>query len=432
MFGSTRLAAVLGAAPELSSDYDSMAPFLRAAARAEIALLFCGPGTKVPLDLRTAQAKTKADNAAREAAQAEGNPRWQTVESPRGLHLATHDSAVLTRYFKRAAGLYPDPVNLALEVGRSRVIVVDVDTPEERTAFLRYWSDMSGVDMSSTPPTVSSPGSRDPRTGEWAHHGGGHYYFTVPDGVELPTGPGLGNWTVRTAAGQFSLAWAGRYLMIPPSVRAEGAYRWTGMDVVAPEWLVDMILHRGAEAALALERSRQSREDDPEFHGGIDEWAESVSWDDILSPAGWVATMDNDTCSCAIWTAPGEHYSPKSATAHEGSCALGRYSVVNAPLHVWTDHTDPSMDAWLQDQNTKTVTKLQAYAVYRHDGDVSAACRALGLSSPTDGGGVALSAADLGLTDDPPWLPSAPTDASHIDPFMRPTDPSQEVGASHP
>lgn len=442
MFGSTRISAVLGAAPAPSTDPADIRPFVRAACAAGLAIMFVKPGTKLPLDPRSVKQRRDEDKAAQAAAQAAGNPRWAKVTAPSGLHLATSDAKVAVRYLDAAVKMYADPVNFAMEVGRSNLIVVDVDTELERAAFLSWWSANVGRDMRAVPPTVTSPGAMDPATGEWVHKGGGHYYFTIPDGLELPSE--VGNYTHRTEVGTFAVAWSGRYVLIPPSVRPEGAYTFSGMDMPAPAALLELITGRAEQFQANRDRAaeRAASADGGDFQDGIDAWADSVSWDAILEPNGWTASMDTDGCGCAIWTAPGLHNSPKSATAHDSGCELGRYTLSNAPLHVWTDHTDGVLDAWMSERGVKTITKLQLVALYHYDGDTTAACRDLGLSSLTEGTGAAVSDADLkldrsamdaalsgswDLPDVPPVTPPAapaPTDvAPTVDYSSPPPDP---------
>lgn len=394
MFGSTPISAALGAGTQLSSDPVEMRAFVRQATSAGLALLVISPGTKLPYDARTDQQKRKDDKAAQDAAMAEGNPNFHRVKAPSGLHLATSDAKTALRYFERAAKLFNEPVNYAIEVGRSNIIIVDVDTPEEKNAFLNWLSAETGQSMHHLTPTVSSPGVYDQEKGEWIHWGGGHYYFTLPEGVTLPQD--MGNYTHQTAAGKFSVAWGGRYILIPPSRRPEGSYTFTGLDMPAPACLLEMINGRLKQAQENRERMAANRAaDGGEFDDAIEAWAESISWDDILSPHGWVPTMDPDRCGCSTWTAPGFHGSAKSATAHDGSCSLGRYTVANAPLHIWTDHTDAVVDAWMSEKNTKTLTKLQLVAAYEFEGDTASACRELGLATQSPSGGTALSDEDL-------------------------------------
>ena len=382
MVGNTPWTVTLGAAPAATADTDTIRGYARTLASTTGAhILLVMPGSKIPADVRTPQAKTKARNAAREAAREAGDPRWSKVEAPAGVHLATDEAGVLNRYIKAYRKTYGEDVavNMAIDVGRSNIIVVDVDTEIERDAFLWTWSQRTGEDMMGVPPTVSSPGKQD-AAGNWVHSGGGHYYFTIPDGVELPGNVGARTVTVPNPVnpdeigGQFSVLWRDRYVLIPPSVRAEGAYTLTGTDHPAPEWLLDEIVSLGRRIT-----ERAEREGSGELAEDIDAWSDQVSWESILEPAGWTRANLTDRCGCEIWTAPGPHDSPKSATTHGPECDLGRYSP-NAPMHVWTDNPGPEMTAWISEHGTKTVTKLQALAIYAHGGDVGAAVKAEGLS----------------------------------------------------
>ena len=253
----------------------------------------------------------------------------ERIKSPSGVHLATDDAKTLSGYLTNYRKVYGEsaPVNFALAVGPSRLIVVDCDTTEQVHAFL---SDSGIPAHAPIPPTVSSPGQRDAQ-GNMIHYGGGHFYFTLPEGVELPTSTGS-----MTMPGGYVFLWSGRYVLIPPSVRPEGAYTLTGQDYEAPAWIIDTIT--GYAAGRDARRADPAVSDTGELGENIDAWASSVSWADILEPAGWAIAARPDGCGCEVWTAPGAHASPKSATAHDTGCTYHRYSEVNAPLHIWTDN----------------------------------------------------------------------------------------------
>lgn len=96
------------------------------------------------------------------------------------------------------------PMNLALEVGRSHMVVVDCDTEEQVKAF-RHWAwTMAGqMERHIRPdaillgeraadwtddvmPTVTSPGVLQ-EDGQWRHKNGGHFYFTIPAATYVDT-----------------------------------------------------------------------------------------------------------------------------------------------------------------------------------------------------------------------------------------------------
>lgn len=370
MLGSTRISAILGAVPPS----DSLTPaavksFAKTATQNGLALLVLAPMSKTPVDLRSAVTKRKMDAEAQDAARAAGRLDWAKVRSLAGAHLATTDPTIINRYVTAWFKTYGEdqPINFAIEVGRSRLVVVDCDTAEQMQAFL----DDSGIDF-PLEPTVRTPGQKDSE-GNWAHSDGGHFYFDVPDDVVLPTE--TGTWT---APGGYAVLWRDRYVLVPPSIRAEGPYRLTGREYPLPEWLYEKMNEHAARRVRKDPGERSAEDED--FGSAIDEWAESVSWSDILAPAGWTLTARPDRCGCDVWTAPGTHASPKSATTHDSGCQLGRYTEVNAPMHIWTDNPGEQFEAWIAARGGgKTLSKLQAVAVTGYGGDVGTAVAEMGV-----------------------------------------------------
>lgn len=397
---AAELAALLADAPD-ASDHERVRKYVHALAEAGCSVLFVLPGTKVPADMRTARKCNADDRAAREVAGEAGQRNWAKVKSPAGVHLATSDTAVLDGYLDRYGELFGDgvAVNLAVSLGRSRLVVVDCDTAGQMAAFLAE----AGL-PADTDPTVRTPGQRDPRTGEMVHRDGGHFYFTVPEGVELPERPE----SMTTGEHAYAVLWGpGKYVLIPPSVRAEGLYTAVSGGVhELPEWLCDRITRAGQGRAERLDTSTSG---DGPLAQCIDAWAESVSWADILEPLGWTLAARPDACGCEVWTAPGDHGSPKSATAHDSGCAAGIYSETNAPLHIWTDHDRAPFDAWLDERGTSTLSKLQAVAVGHYGNDMGAAMDALDLRPD-------LSVDFTGLRDD-----ACPDRQTYSDPVAGPS-----------
>jgi hypothetical protein len=376
--GITPLANVLGAAPPADSETLRLKNFTKAAVGIGLHLLLIEPYGKAPVDMRSPAQRRTEDTAAQQIAREAGRPDWSRVKSRAGVHLATDNATLLTRYIDKYRKTYESdhdnsaPVNMAVAVGPSRLIVVDCDTEEQVVAFL---NDAGIPQETPLPPTVRSPGQRDAE-GNWVHYGGGHYYFTLPDGLELPDSSGS-----LTMPGGYAILWAGRYVLIPPSVRAEGVYQLAGQDYPAPSWIIDRIM---AHVAGRRDRRTEFGAELGELGANIDAWAAAVSWDDLLEPAGWSLTARPDGCGCQVWTAPGAHASPKSATAHDTGCTYGRYSEVNAPLHIWTDNPGPEFEAWCRDHGSSTMSKLQVAAVLYYNGDVGTACAELGMIPKDD------------------------------------------------
>lgn len=400
MLGSHPLEAVLGSGID-NTDHDAVRAFIRSAADVGLSLLFIYPDSKVPADLRTPAKRRADDKAAQQAARDAGHRNWSKVRSPSGLALATNDKTVLDRYLKRYIELFstwaevdtgqevpynkkradageivmtkPAAVNLAVEVGASGVVVVDCDTKEQ----MDRWFDVAEIGVDDRPaPTIITPGQRD-ESGQWAHRDGGHFWFTVPDKYRpaLPRHMGALTWGGDHG---FAVLWDRRYVLIPPSTRPEGAYEQVGHVYPLPEWLAEEIISAGEHRLARAERSHETA--NPEVASAVDQWAESVSWASILEPMGWTPGPRADSCGCEVWTAPGVHASPKSATAHDAGCALGRYTEVNAPLHLWTDHSAPPFTDHMDTPGwTPTFSKLQAVALIDYGGSMSRAMDALGL-----------------------------------------------------
>ncbi|AXN53329.1 RepA-like helicase [Mycobacterium phage Thonko] len=379
MLGSDNpIEAILGSGVN-NRDPEAVKAFARQACDAGLHLLLIWPESKVPADMRTPQMKSRHNKAAQEAAREAGRRDWQMVKAPAGLALATADKTTICRYIDRyvdqLSRRYPDgvPINLAVEVGRSRLVVVDCDTAGQ----MRRWQEVAEIE--DIPPTVITPGQRDAE-GTMIHSDGGHYYFTVPEGVELPENLGAMTWGGEDG---FAVLWRNRYVLIPPSTRPEGAYELVGHVYPLPAWLAEELNKAGH---LRAERARRPEDGERNegLAGEIDKWAEAVSWADILAPLGWSPAPRADSCGCPVWTAPGEHASPKSATAHDTGCTAGRYTEVNAPLHVWTDHDVEPFDKVLDfDHGVRTLSKLQAVAAASFDGNVGKALDALDLMPDT-------------------------------------------------
>lgn len=354
-----------------NTDHEAVRAYVHDLAEAGLAVMFVRPDSKAPADPRTSRERTAADKAARAAAKAAGKPRWHEVKAPAGLTLATTDADTLDTNLTNYLATRPDGigVNLAVEVGGSGLVVVDADTPEQVAAFL---ADSGG---SLDVPTVSTPGQRDPATDEFVHHDGGHWYFTVPEGVDLPCGTGAA--TLGSGAG-YSVLWDRRYVLIPSSTRPEGEYKATGDVLPLPGWLRDKI---SAEAGKRVERAAQRQHRTTEGGDKVKRWGAGITWAEILAATDWINTGKPDSCGCDIWTAPGPHASPKSATAHELGCAVPGSD--DPCLHIWTDHDIEPFGA-VVDEHGPHLTRLRAVAAIHHDDNLGAAMTALDLHDDDD------------------------------------------------
>lgn len=359
MIGSSAFGTVFGAAP--AGDAEAFSSIVKAAIRAGYSPVLLKPGGKETgciLAPRTAQT---ADKAEQDRLAAAGQQSITNVRHPCGFKHVLDDPAKISPIVTRFVTRFGGPPNLGLHLGRSRLIAVDVDTPDERAAFVNWWGAQHSPDSfepSSFAPgiTQESPGSRNPATGEWVHHGGGHWIFTVPDDWAMPAGK------VVKGPGGFAVMYGESYILVPPSSRPEGPYRLVGGTSPAPRWLLDMI----TASAVNAERERTAfvlDQADP-----IEQWSAYWPWDALLEPDGWRDSGRRSDCGCREWTAPGDHASPKSATAHEPGCTLLDVSTGWGPLHIWTDHPPDQLVIL-----GRTLTKLQYAAAMHYGGDVTAA-----------------------------------------------------------
>lgn len=303
---------------------------------------------------------------------------------PHGVHDATDSPVALAAYLDRYAERYGDlPVNVAVALEPSRLAVFDADVPGELAPLL--------VRLGIADVTVRSPGSSPRRVKDHdgiayvdrAHHGGGHVWLVVPDGIEVPR--------VRHIRDeQADLRYGSAYVLMPPSIREPGPYEVIGavgvLDDDTLARIADMVTPGPArgEGTRSGGRDRSVRPDDPRFadpgdtlRRSVAEWEDSTPWGDLLAPHGWDSLDRPDGCGCDVWAAPGVHDSPRSATAHDNPDD----QKCNVRLHIWTDDPGPEIAAMLDEVGSNSLSKLQVYAAYRTGGDIGAAIEALGLDA---------------------------------------------------
>lgn len=374
-------AETFGAFPDGGIDLNTKAA--EAIIRAGLGLVLIVPEGKRAACTLTASQAASANKAAREDATARGATNTTHVSHDCGIKHVVTDADTLKR--TRPRQLLGSGANLAVAPGKGSrpVIVVDVDTAEQRRGFLETWESQCtlpevpwGAGGESLAMTVSSPGVMDTSVdGEpvWTHKDGGHYWFEVPEGVELPERPGKltgcphggGSRHVSACSGRWTAYWNEGYVLVPPSVRPEGAYRLTGSIHSAPAWLLDAIqeLAERTQAGKLVDRLRAPGDT-------VDDWASVTSWSDLLTDDGWSAYA-TDTCGCPTFTRPGDAVHEKSATGHEPGCTMYDTSMGHGPLHIWSDAVDID--------GRRTVSKLSYVAHTRFGGNTTAAMSQLGI-----------------------------------------------------
>lgn len=284
------------------------------------------------------------------------------------------------------AKLAAPPANLAVEVGRSNLVVVDCDTAESVSFFQRWAAEKSGNEAwLYTAPTVRSPGAFDKKTQTWNHRDGGHFYFRVPQTAEdetTRTYPPIPSDIATTltiddpdnAGVYFDIAVNNRYILIPPSVREEGPYAAVGPSHDIEDWLYYWITDYGV--GRLAERQKRAGEKakreglSPEIVDEIETWYAETPWSALLAPLGWKPANMQDSCGCPIWSRPGGS-SPKSATAHEPGCSQHPNSL-DPPIHFWT--TEPGAEiSDMIDQvgvDGRSLSKLQLLAATTTGGNI--------------------------------------------------------------
>lgn len=418
MLGSHPISAILGADIAADSETSSLRAYVKALTDVGLSVLVCEQGTKIPADYRTPKQKEEdLDTYRRELEVPDGTD----IGSPRGgIYLATNNEARLRSYVTkfrkdtfaaRTAPLTTElkalekvgkksgftaetaarveeiktiidntpnnaPMNLAVEVGNSNLIVVDCDTAAQVRAFCNWWASKSGDPLvAHALPTVLSPGVCE--NGVWKHKDGGHYYFTV-DGYDLPKI--AGKMTVEHEGETFDVFWRNRYVLIPPSVRPEGPYRRVGPVLSLSDHLwLEQEIHRYCAAKKLRPTAAEGMSD--AHRSTFLEWYAHTSWSDLLVPHGWEWTGTDTACQCPIWGRPGGRSSDKSATAHEPGCARSEYNPDDPPIHFWTSAPGKEISDMLSSigAGVTTMSKLQLFAALEHEGDVGSALNTIGI-----------------------------------------------------
>ncbi|MBM0280140.1 bifunctional DNA primase/polymerase, partial [Micromonospora tarensis] len=400
MIANDLFTACFGIVP--AGDEDALTNIVRNAVRQGFAIVPIAPGQKVPICTLTARQAKAADREAKDAARERGERGWERKVHECGIAHALTDPAIATRVVGRLVK-ERGPINIGVEVGRSRMVMVDADTAEQVAGFLADWSEQTGHDLTGRRPTVTTPGKvMVSAAGEqqWVHKDGGHFWFTIPEGIDLAALPGQG--TLRADSGWVAV-WRDHQALVPPSVRAEGAYAITGQVEPAPEWLLDRIqLHAHSYAERKARQAERIRhEGDP-----IDLWSATTSWSELLEPDGWTDTGLPDRCGCPIWTRPGDASHHKSATAHELGCTHFDTDSGHGPLHLWTDNPPEFLADAVATYGRRTITKLQYIAWRDHEGHQGAAMSALDLGAI---GGDSVASAELEAMLDDLERDAAPT-----------------------
>jgi hypothetical protein len=252
-----------------------------------------------------------------------------------GVHDATTDTEVISSWWGgRFAGC-----NIGGRVPES-MFVLDVDPRNGGLDSLTELETKHGT-LPETLTTVSGRGD-----------GGCHRFYRRPRGKLSckRLGPGI---DLKTSTG---------YVVLAPSIHPETGHHYTRIDVpvvAPPPWLTELMTFERSTNSVPAARSM------PRYRDGARSIAEkfsaSTTWMDILSPHGWRCYCRDPDADGARWLHP-THTSDCSATIRHGC------------LFVYSSNT--AFDA-TEAGYPRGYTRFRAFALLNHDGDLSAAARAL-------------------------------------------------------
>ncbi|SDF15735.1 bifunctional DNA primase/polymerase [Pseudonocardia oroxyli] len=170
-------------------------------------------------------------------------PRAKTPAVPGWEQAATRDLGQVARWWRRA------PFNVGLAVGRSRVVVIDLDRPKPESASPVASNGRDALRRLADHAQQVIPATASVRTPS----GGTHLYFRMPDGVELRNSQGLLAPLIDTRG-------SGGYVLAAGSTLASGRYVADGGQIaLLPAWLTSLLLPPrpiAPEAELGLSSTR--------------------------------------------------------------------------------------------------------------------------------------------------------------------------------
>jgi Bifunctional DNA primase/polymerase, N-terminal len=250
-----------------------------------------------------------------------------------GLYDATDDVLTVTDWW---SGPYQG-CNIGARIPES-MLMIDIDP---RHGGDQSWADLTAQYGPFTDCLTTNSGRGD---------GGRHLYVRRPPGrlTARRLGPGV---DLKTSSG---------YAVMPPSIHPDTGKPYVRVDgpvPAPPEWFMDLVTERPS-------KPRHKRATGSLFssRAPVDELSAGFSWAGVLEPHGWECLDLDPDEDGSRWLHPAAT-SSCSATIRHG--CLFVYST-NTPFEV----TEPG--------SPKGYTKFRAYAVLNHEGDRSAAARALG------------------------------------------------------
>jgi hypothetical protein len=206
-------------------------------------------------------------------------------------------------------------------------------------------------------------------------------YGPLPATLTQITGSGGLHLFIRRPPGKLSKAGLpagleykdhGGYVVLAPSRHPDTGERYVLCDhlvATAPAWLINLIVEQPRVATTLDPRLATPGMIVSQTFSGpsiADHYCETTSWADILMPHGWACIGGDTDGDGAKWLHP---------TATSACSATIRHNC----LFVYSCNT-PFEQTAAGDKHG--YTKFRAYAVLNHGGDMSAAARALGETTP--------------------------------------------------
>jgi hypothetical protein len=271
-----------------------------------------------------------------------GSPERRTCKAECGLPGhgvldATTDLAQIRQWWERNPRY-----NIGARVPTS-MFVLDVDGPDRRPHPGRGLQALAELEECYGP----LPATLTQITGS----GGLHLFYRRPPGklskARLPKG--------------LELRGHGNYVVMDPSIHPDSREQYVRCDAAVaapPQWLVKLLLPPKTTHTIARPPRRSSLSG-PSI---ADSYSANTSWADILGPHGWTCPGRDYDADGAVWLHP-THTSNCSATIRYGCLFVYSTNTV-------FDETDA-------DGNVNGYTRFRAYAALNHNGDMSAAARAL-------------------------------------------------------
>jgi hypothetical protein len=255
---------------------------------------------------------------------------------PHGVLDFTADTATVAGWWRST------PWNIGARVPES-MFLLDVDGPD-RTPH-------PGRGLQALAELEAEHGPLPPTFTQITGSGGLHLFFRRPHGKLSEKGLPDG----------LEYKDHGGYVVLAPSIHPDTGEQYVACDhevAAPPDWLVDLIVEKPRVVVRKPARSRFWQSHGPSV---ADDYSTNTSWDDVLLPHGWECLSADPDADGAKWLHP-KATSSCSATVKNG--CLFVYSP-NTPFKV-TKSGDPN-----------GYTKFHAHAVLDHNGDMSAAARAL-------------------------------------------------------